>query len=160
MSHVTRTEWADSTGVSWLIHACVTRLIDIGYTYEHVLYTHISMTHAHIRNELIPQVWHSLSMQVNHNSLKWIHLCCDTWVQVRHDSLYACAMTLSMRVPWLILCEVAWISLCVCHDLLYAKWHDVWHVDARVRSLSSNLWHDSFICVTWLIPYECCGSFM
>jgi len=88
----------------------------------------------HIRNELIPQVCHSWSMQVGHTSL--------------------------ILMLWQVGASETWLSLCVCHDLFYANWYDVWHVDARVTSPSSNLWHDSFICVTWLISYECCGSFM
>ena len=126
----------------------------------------------HIRNELIPQVWHSLSMQVNHNSLKWIHLCCDTWVQVRHDSLSACAMTysmrsgmnLSMRVPWLTLCKVAWRLTrgCTCEITFFkfVTWlihmcdmtHSIWVLWLiYVIMTPSYVWHDSLQTYEWVM---------
>jgi len=133
--------------VTWLVHMC-------------------DMTHSYVWHDsfirvtwLIPYMWHDTFINMNESAQT--NLLCHTPV-----ALYAGHMSTIKCVTWLIhMCDMThsyvWPdSFHICdmtHSYIWMSRHrqiccvtHLWHFMQAICQ-HSKVWHDSFICVTWLI---------
>ena len=130
----------------WVRHVCVTWLRSSCVIVRDCILCHV------VRSSPCQFVWDESVMSVWHDSdpphVKWRILCHSSWP---YSMSRRQILPMSICLRWVRHVCVTWLrsSYVIVRDciLCHVVWPSIWHEE----DLSCQVWHESFVCVTWLI---------